>query len=98
MYPTLCSCAPLPVTVLAEGCCFFLSQLCKINVCIITTTMQNKFIGGEILPNICGKLFKARASQVALVVKNQPANAGDTREVVQSLVGKIPWRRKCVLA
>ena len=32
------------------------------------------------------------ASQVALVVKNLPANAGDVRDV--GLIGKVPWRRK----
>ena len=35
------------------------------------------------------------ASQVALVVKNPPANAGDAREYgFDPWVGKIPWRRK----
>ena len=35
-----------------------------------------------------------RASLVALVVKNPPANAGDIREVGLILtVTKIPWRR-----
>ena len=34
------------------------------------------------------------ASQVALVVKNLPANAGDSGAVVLSLGWKIPWRRK----
>ena len=40
-----------------------------------------------------------RASQVALVMKNPPANVGDIRDVVRSLgwvnpwVGMIPWRR-----
>ena len=33
------------------------------------------------------------ASQVALVVKNLPANAEDIRDQVQSLGPKIPWRR-----
>ena len=33
------------------------------------------------------------ASQVALVVKNLPANAGDADSIPLS-VGKIPWRRK----
>ena len=33
------------------------------------------------------------ASQVVLVVKNVPANAGEVRDV--SSVGKIPWRRVC---
>ena len=32
-------------------------------------------------------------SQVALVVKNQPANAGDIRDSGLIWVGKIPWRR-----
>ena len=35
------------------------------------------------------------ASQVALVVKNSPANAGDTkRRGFDSWVGKVSWRRK----
>ena len=34
------------------------------------------------------------ASQVALVVKNLPANAGDLRRGFDLWVGKIPWRRK----
>ena len=36
-----------------------------------------------------------RASQVALVVKNLPANAGDLRDV-DSIpgIGKMPWRRQ----
>ena len=33
-----------------------------------------------------------RASQVALVVKNLPANAGDVKEWVPSLGRKDPWR------
>ena len=35
-------------------------------------------------------------SQVALVVKNLPANAGDTRDSIgfHPWVGKIPWSRK----
>ena len=33
------------------------------------------------------------ASQVALVVKNLPANAGDMRPSFNPWVGKIPWRR-----
>ena len=36
-----------------------------------------------------------RASQVALVVKNLPANAGDImRRGFNSWVGKSPWSRK----
>ena len=34
------------------------------------------------------------ASQVALVVKNLPANAGDMRRGFNPWVRKIPWRRK----
>ena len=33
------------------------------------------------------------ASQVALVVKNLPANAGDIGDTDLTPVGKIPWRR-----
>ena len=33
------------------------------------------------------------ASQVALVVKNLPVNAGDVRQRFDPWVGKIPWRR-----
>ena len=35
-----------------------------------------------------------RASQVALAVKIQTANAADSRDVVSSWVGEIPWRWK----
>ena len=34
------------------------------------------------------------ASQVVLVVKKPPANAGDKRCRFDPWVGKIPWRRK----
>ena len=33
------------------------------------------------------------ASQVVLVVKNLPADAGDMRHRFDAWVGKIPWRR-----
>ena len=33
------------------------------------------------------------ASQVALVVRNLPANTGDIRDRFDPWVGKIPWRR-----
>ena len=37
----------------------------------------------------------SQAFQVALVVKNPPANAGDARDMgFDSWVGKIPWRRE----
>ena len=35
----------------------------------------------------------SRVSQVVLVVKNLPANAGDMRCSFDPWVGKIPWRR-----
>ena len=35
------------------------------------------------------------ASQVALVVKNLPDNAGDVRLGLDPWVGNIPWRRAC---
>ena len=37
---------------------------------------------------------ESQASQVALVVKNPPANAGDAGDTGSSLVRKIPRRRK----
>ena len=40
------------------------------------------------------ELRSHKTSQVALVVKNLPANAGDMRLGFDPLVGKIPWRRK----
>ena len=39
-------------------------------------------------------MYTIRASQVVLVVKNLPANAGSrTRRGFDPWVGKIPWRR-----
>ena len=39
-------------------------------------------------------LNKLQASQVALVVKNPPANAGDVRDVIMIPgLRKFPWRR-----
>ena len=35
----------------------------------------------------------AGVSQVALMVKDPPANAGDKRSRFNPRVGKIPWRR-----
>ena len=42
------------------------------------------------------KYFMHWVSQVALVVKNPSASAGDTRDIYgfDPWVGKIPWRRK----
>ena len=44
------------------------------------------------------KFFKKltnQASQVALVVKNPPANAGDLRDVgLTPGLGRFPWRRE----
>ena len=34
-----------------------------------------------------------KASQVALVVKNPPANARDTSQEFDPWVGKVPWRK-----
>ena len=43
----------------------------------------------------CKVMLKAvGASQMALLVKNPPANAGDTRDTgFDPWAGKIPWRR-----
>ena len=39
-------------------------------------------------------LWRLRTSQAMLVLKNQPANAGDIRGGGSTLLGKISWRRK----
>ena len=39
-------------------------------------------------------IYIYRASQVSLVVKNLPANAGDVECGFNPWVGKIPWRRE----
>ena len=38
--------------------------------------------------------LNSRASQVTLVVKNLPVNAGDVRHRFNSCIRKIPWRSK----
>ena len=40
-----------------------------------------------------GDIYIYIASQVALVVTNLPANAGDVRNGFDPWVGKIPWSR-----
>ena len=37
--------------------------------------------------------LRSRVSQVALVVKNPPANAGDMRYGFDPRVGEVPWKR-----
>ena len=39
-------------------------------------------------------LYFMQNSQVALVVKNSPVNAGDMRGRLDPWVGKIPWSKK----
>ena len=57
---------------------------------------KSEFAGsyGSFIPsflrNLCTVL---QASQVVLVVKNPPANAGDMRRGFDPCVRKIPWRR-----
>ena len=43
--------------------------------------------------NILRSILITEASQMVLVVKNLPANAGDTRLWFSSWVGKISWQR-----
>ena len=42
---------------------------------------------------VCVYVYICIAPQVALVVKNPPASAGDIRDGLKPWVGKIPWRR-----
>ena len=39
-------------------------------------------------------MFRARASQVVLVVNNTPANAGDIKDEVQPLGLEDPWEEE----
>ena len=41
------------------------------------------------------KCLNVKASQVALVIKNLPANSGDMRYMFEPWARKIPWRRAC---
>ena len=50
-------------------------------------------LGKHILTNTPLKIIISWASQVALAVKNLPANSGDKRGRFNGWVGKIPWRR-----
>ena len=45
------------------------------------------------MPCLCRCLAQLRVSQLALVVKNLPANAGDLRHRFDCWAGKIPGRR-----
>ena len=47
-------------------------------------------------PDLGAGILFSRASQVALVVKNPPGNAGDTRDAgsIPREIREIPWRRK----
>ena len=51
------------------------------------------YLGKHILTNIPLKIIISWASQVALAVKNLPANSGDKRGGFNGWVGKISWRR-----
>ena len=51
------------------------------------------YLGKHILTNTPLKIIISWASQVALAVKNLPANSGDKRGEFNGWVGKIPWRR-----
>ena len=48
----------------------------------------------NLLPLLCLSYDSLQASQVMLVVKNLPANAGEMRHRFNPWVRKIPWRRK----
>ena len=58
---------------------------------------QDQGFEGPVFPEFTSP-WPTRASQVALVVKNLPATAGDIRDAgFDPRVGKIPWRRACQL-
>ena len=51
------------------------------------------FIKHKLITSITKRCPLIRGSQVALMVKNPPANAGDMRRGFDPWVGKSPWRR-----
>ena len=53
-----------------------------------------KKIKTPIQKDICTLMFRAGASQVALVVNNTPANAGDIKDEVQPLGLEDPWEEE----
>ena len=62
--------------------CRILMKICHLGQ--VTKPLRNK----------SGRHLQTRASQVALLVKNPPANAGDIkRPGFSPCIGKIPWRR-----
>ena len=79
--------------------CFFILIIFVLEICAVTIVIVFKCNKScpfkmENLIDKCGVC--SRASHVALVVKNSPANAGDIRDMgsgFNSWVGKIPWRR-----
>ena len=77
------------------------SSSCSISIPILGILRDfyfNCFHGNVVISHVVLILISLvinRASQVALVVKNLSANAGDGREPRFSpWVGKVPWRRK----
>ena len=48
--------------------------------------------GGTKVCDLIMNVYKIATIQVALVVKNPSANAGDAKDVLDPWVGKISWR------
>ena len=59
-------------------------------VCLVASLLQLQVCKKRGKGNFPGGLVAERASQVALAAKNLPANAGDIRDVVQSLGQEDP--------
>ena len=57
-------------------------------------SVSTKNLNGKDFVRKCMKTQYQLASPMAQLVKNPPANAGDTRGWFHPWVGKIPWRRK----
>ena len=63
----------------------------------LTKEPQDRGFEGPVFPE-CTSPWPTRASQVVLVVKNLPANAGDIRDAgFGPWVAKTPWRSACQL-
>ena len=58
----------------------------------LSSLLQHNNLKGSVLWH--SVFFVVWASQVVLVIKNLPANAGDIKDRFDPWIAKIPWRRK----
>ena len=69
------------IAFLPRSKCLFISWLQLLFAVILEPKKIKSVIASTFSPSICHEVMGQRASQMAPVVKNLPANAGDIREV-----------------